>query len=129
MKYLYQFYWDCGRMGELDGLFVATEKEVANAIGKEAYFGEVLGKHSEVYGTIEEREIEKLDVSPEAVKEVCKHLGHTWSGFNPLHYIQIECEECQERMGVDEWDCEYREEFDSVLCSNCMKKLEEEGQE
>lgn len=44
MKYLYKFHWDCGRNGDLQGLFVATEDEVKDAIGSEAYFGEVLGE-------------------------------------------------------------------------------------
>ncbi|HFK1717434.1 hypothetical protein CON18_30615 [Bacillus cereus] len=89
-KYLYRFYWDCGRSGYLEGLFVATEDEVASAMGKEAYFGEVLGKHIEVYGEIEEGDITKVDISPEAVAEVSKHLGTEWSGFNPLEYIESE---------------------------------------
>lgn len=40
MLKLYSFYWDCGRMGNLDGLFVAEESTVESAIGKEVYFGE-----------------------------------------------------------------------------------------
>lgn len=123
MKYLYKFYWDCGRSGELEGLFVAREKEVNEAIGSEVYFGEVLGKHSEVYGTIEEGEIKKLDISPEVVEEVSKYLGNTWSGFNPLHYIKVECDECGECLRADEWNCEYREEFDRTLCDECVEEL------
>jgi hypothetical protein len=123
MKYLYKFYWDCGRSGELEGLFVATEEEVNAAIGSEAYFGEVLGKHSEVYGTIEEGEITKLDVSPEAVEEVSKYLGSTWSGFNPLYFVKTTCDNCEESYRCDEWDCEYREEFGKTLCYECMEEL------
>lgn len=26
MKNLYQFYWDCGRMGSVEGLFVAEDE-------------------------------------------------------------------------------------------------------
>lgn len=29
MKKLYSFYWDCGRMGNLEGLFIAEESEDA----------------------------------------------------------------------------------------------------
>ena len=39
---------DFGRMGELQGLFVAEELDVQDLIGKEVYFDEVLGKHSEI---------------------------------------------------------------------------------
>jgi hypothetical protein len=35
------------------------------AFGKEVYFGEILGKHSEVSGTLEEGEIKKLDLDSE----------------------------------------------------------------
>ena len=50
---LWKFHWDCGRAGDVEGLFIATEEEVENLIGSEVYFGEILGKHSEVYGTVE----------------------------------------------------------------------------
>jgi hypothetical protein len=33
-KYLWSFYWDCGRSGSLEGLFVATEKEIEEATGQ-----------------------------------------------------------------------------------------------
>lgn len=36
-KYLWKFYWDCGRQGDLEGLFVAKENEIINAIDKYAY--------------------------------------------------------------------------------------------
>lgn len=89
-NYLWNFSWDCGRMGCVEGLFVATESEVGSVIGKEVYFGEILGKHSEVYGMIEEGEITKVDVSSHAVEEVAKHLGYRWSGYCPLDYIEDE---------------------------------------
>lgn len=86
-RYLWKFYWDCGRQGDVEGLFVATENEVKDLIGKEVYFGEILGKHSEVYGAIEEGEITKLDLDSETVEKVTKLLGDTWSGYNPLQYL------------------------------------------
>lgn len=122
MKYLYKFHWDCRRSGNLEGLFVATEDEVNNAIGSEAYFGEVLGKHSEVYGTIDEGDIKKLDISPEAVEEVSKYLGSTWSGFNPLNYVTTTCDQCEETFRADEWDVDYREEFQMEMCYECYEE-------
>ena len=122
MKYLYKFYWDCGRSGYLEGLFVATEDEINNALGSEAYFGEVLGKHSEVYGTIEEGDIKKLDISPESVEEVSKYLGSTWSGFNPLNYVNTTCDQCEETLRADEWDVDYREEFEMKMCHECYEE-------
>ncbi len=57
---LYSFEWDCGRMGFVEGLFVATEEEIKDAIDKEVYFGEILGKHSEVYGTLEQGDLKAI---------------------------------------------------------------------
>lgn len=121
-KYLWRFYWDCGRSGYLDGLFVATEKEVNSAIGSYVYFGEVLGKHSEVYGNLDVGDIKKLDISPEAVEEVSKHLGANWSGFNPLDYMHVGCEICGDSMSLEDWDCEFREELDLRACEECYEK-------
>lgn len=33
MLKLYRFHWDCGRMGNLEGLFVAEQSEVENLLG------------------------------------------------------------------------------------------------
>jgi len=118
-RFLYQFYWDCGRSGSLEGLFVATEKEVEDAIGAYMYFGEVLGKHSEVYGDLEKGDITKLNVSPEAVEEVAKHLGTSWSGFNPLDYIETRCDSCREE--CDEEDLV--QHYDEMVCKYCYEDL------
>ncbi|MFW6377366.1 MAG: hypothetical protein ACOCZ5_01845 [bacterium] len=118
-KFLYNFHWYCGRQGDVEGLFVATEEEIKNLIGKEVWFGEILGKHSEIYGVIEEGEIEKLDISSVAVEEVSKHLGRNWSGYNPLDYINYECNEC---------GCVYDEEEFNVeknMCDYCVDEMEE----
>lgn len=89
-KHLYDFGWDCGRSGELEGLFIATEAEVNDAIGKQVYFGEVLGKHSEVYGNLEEGDMTKIEVSPETLAELEDKFGYTVSGYNPLSYLSEE---------------------------------------
>lgn len=88
MLKLYQFFWDCGRMGDLDGLFVADESIVESAIGKEVYFGEVLGKHSEVYGTLDEIDLRVVSEDQEKIECLVSLLGTSISGFNPLEYIQ-----------------------------------------
>lgn len=92
-KHLYSFECDCGRMGALYGLFIATETEVSEAIGKHAYFGEVLGKHSEIYGTLDEEYITKIEVSPATLAELEEKFGDTISGYNPLVYISEEEDE------------------------------------
>jgi hypothetical protein len=43
---LYKFFWDCGRNGSVDGIFVAYDKEVEKLIGREINLGEALGKHT-----------------------------------------------------------------------------------
>lgn len=90
MKKLYKFYWDCGRQGEVEGIFIAEEKAVQDIIGAEVYFGEILGKHSEIYGTIEEGEITEIGVSETTIKELQEVIGRNISGYNPLDYIEYD---------------------------------------
>lgn len=87
---LYEFYADFGRMGELSGRFVLGDGEqtlLAETYGQEIYFGEVLGKHSEVYLKLEPAHItvvtddEAFLAQADALKV---NLGH---GFNPLDYL------------------------------------------
>ena len=114
-KHVYRWSWDCGRMGDLHGLFVATEKSIADAIGKDAYFGEVLGKHSDVHGKLGEKEFEVLSSDPAVIAFVEEHgpFGH-----NPLSYISYECDECGEPSNPDECVI-YRcgECDDMIICS------------
>lgn len=93
MYKLYSFYWDCGRQGNLEGLFIADSDVVEESIGKEVYFGEVLGKHSEVYGEIEECDLTVISEDQEKVEWLESILGTSVSGFNPLTYIMEEDEE------------------------------------
>jgi len=117
-RYLWKFDCDCGRQGSLDGLFVATEEEIKNTIGQYAYFGEVLGKHSEVCGNIEKDEIIKLDLDCETVEKVSKLLGNTWSGFNPMHYIEYKCSICEDSYRIDEFNKE------NNVCIYCKAEQE-----
>lgn len=84
----YKFEFDCGRMGELTGTFFADSFDVESVIGKEVYFGEVLGKHSEVYGTIDEGGITLITDDTEIIK-VLKD-GKASVGINPLDYLDQE---------------------------------------
>jgi hypothetical protein len=95
---LFRFFWDVGRMGEIEGLFVAEQSEVDRIIGKELYLGEVLGKHSEIYGTVEANEITVVSED----EDVCKHLideckSKTICGYNPIDsWEEGSCGECGE---------------------------------
>ena len=90
---LYKFYWDCGRQGEVEGLFFEDEEKIQSAIGKEIYFGEILGKHSDVYGTLEEQDLKAIDLPEESINMLVSHIGTHLSGYNPLDYIM--CSECR----------------------------------
>lgn len=102
MNNLYSFYVDCGRQGSLDGLFIATQEQVDKAIGCEMYFGEVLGKHSDVQGTLEAHEIKLVSGDQDKVEWLLELLGENVSGFNPLDYIQESDEDDEEEYEDDE---------------------------
>ena len=94
MKKIYEFYWNCGRMGNLAGIFVADDSEIAAVIGKNVYFGEVLGKHSEIEGTLEEDKITVKSADPDFVAKFIEVMGEgTISGINPLDYYDPDEEE------------------------------------
>ena len=87
MEKLWKFYWDCGRQGNVEGVFIASEEDVQATIGQSVYFGEILGKHSDVSGTIDPGEITVLTDNQEAIKVLKKYIGMDISGYNPLHYL------------------------------------------
>lgn len=76
-------------MGEIEGTFVATQEAVDAAVGQHAYFGEVLGKHSEVSGEIEDGEIKMLTDNQDFITAAIDY-DVVPSGFNPLDYISDE---------------------------------------
>lgn len=86
MKAIYEFYWDCGRQGFLEGLFIADSDEVKEAIGKKVHFGEALGKHSEIYGELEELDVVLVTDDPVAINVVERY--ELTKGYNPLNYIE-----------------------------------------
>lgn len=89
MKALYKLHFDCGRNGELYGLFVAEKDDMDELMdsGDKIYFGEVLGKHSEVMGPIEDCDVTFI-TSDEKVIAVVEHYKLE-VGFNPFHYDRI----------------------------------------
>ncbi len=90
MKKLYKFHWEVRRMGYVEGMFVATEKEIEDAMGKNIYFGDILGKHSEIYGVLEKNDLMVLSEDQEFIKKLLEIFNNkfTISGYNPLAYIQ-----------------------------------------
>lgn len=84
MKYLYKFYWDCA-YGKLDGLFLADPDQVKKVIGKTIYFGDVLGKHSDVYGTLDDDSLTLISDNAELLFEDLFD-DDTLCGYNPIEW-------------------------------------------
>lgn len=90
-KYLLvNYYEDFGRMGSLEGVFLTTQEQLNRIHGKTIYFGEVLGKHSEVvsdecYQHCKTQELDDLEITT-LVKIFGKPYEDvlTLSGFNPV---------------------------------------------
>lgn len=94
---LFRFEFDCGRQGDLEGLFVATQEEVDALIGKSLYFCEPFGKHSEVKGVVEKGEITLVSDDRDFIEKSLE-IGTIPSGYNPLYHIYCDkcncCEDC-----------------------------------
>jgi len=90
MKALYKFHFDCGRNGELNGLFIADDGDVNELMknGTVVYFGEVLGKHSEIMGPIEKDDLTFV-THDEKVIAVIEHFKLE-IGFNPFDYMEVD---------------------------------------
>lgn len=86
MRGLYRYTMDSEKMGDVEGIFVSTDRAIEKQMGKEVYFGEILGKHSEISGTLHPYQITMLTSDQKAVEIVEKYNLET--GYNPLDYIQ-----------------------------------------
>lgn len=86
MKALYKMICRCGRMGDLEGIFVAEKEDVKILVeeGIEVYFGEVLGKHSDICGSIEAKELAEVTDDPKVI-EIFEQYNLS-SGYNPFEY-------------------------------------------
>lgn len=91
-KSIYKFSTSYGRMGTLEGVFTATKKQIDKLISSkiEVYFGEVLGKHSEVFGVIEKKDI-KLVTNDAVAVEIFEKYNFA-SGHNPFKYASVNFE-------------------------------------
>ena len=76
-----------GRSGDLSGLFVADSAELENLFGRTIYFGEVLGKHSDVHFTLRPAHVTVVSDDADFVSKFIEVMGNgTISGLNPLDY-------------------------------------------
>lgn len=83
-------------MGCVESVFIAEESEVEHAIGQDAYFGEILGKHSDISFDLKANHFRVILIDQDAVLEIQKAVGDTLSGYNPLFYVEDPMEEDEE---------------------------------
>lgn len=104
-KGIYKLNFDCGRQGKLTGIFVAEKEHVRVLIEEqiEVYFGEALGKHSEIWGPMSDGELVLVSDNTEAVK-VVEDLKLS-TGYNPFHYGSVNFS----REGIDTDDLTVQE--------------------
>lgn len=93
MKLLVKFHWSCGRQGDVDGLFIVEKDVLEKGYGKRVYFGEILGKHSEIYGTLTREDITVKSEDQDFIAKVEELLGADLSGYNPFGYMGDEDED------------------------------------
>lgn len=92
---LVQMFLDYGRMGDVVGLFVVDDFEEfkKKITSSYIYFGEILGKHSEVtYSNMSPEEFDLqfrvIEIDGTALQTIVDVMGTTLSGYNPLDYIE-----------------------------------------
>lgn len=89
MKVIVEFFWDCGA-GVVTGLFICDKQDLEKIEGKEVYFGEILGKHSEISGTISADDFVIKTEDQEFIQKFIEIIGDgTISGYNPFDYVDI----------------------------------------
>lgn len=88
MKKLYKFSQDW-TYGKIEGIFIADSDQVKSIIGKEIYFGEVLGKYSECSSTLEKKDFKIISSDPKVIKFFEEKIEKKLEcfGYNPLDYI------------------------------------------
>lgn len=89
---LYQYCFSF-RGGEFQGTFVCDKEIISQLYGKNIYFGEVLGKHSELSIDFSEEDFKLLTDDQEFINKYEMLVGDT--GYNPFDYLP-EDEECDE---------------------------------
>lgn len=93
MKGLYKLHIDCGRQGEVEGLFIADMEDMHLLVtsGTTVYFGEILGKHSEVYGELKEKDYTFVTNDKDVINLVESY--DLESGYNPFDYLDEDWKE------------------------------------
>jgi hypothetical protein len=94
MRTIYKFHVDCGRMGDLDGVFSADSEDVEKLLNREVFFGEVLGKHSDISEVIDEENLTAITTNAEFIELFDKY--ELSNGFNPFDYIEYDNDDIDE---------------------------------
>jgi hypothetical protein len=85
---IYKFDVQVGRMGDLSGIFVTTKNEIDEIINSEriVYFGECLGKHSDIYFKLKDDMFTLVSDNQDFVNIFNDHDMET--GVNPVSRYQ-----------------------------------------
>ena len=88
-KLLVKYHEDFGRMGYLDGLFICTQDELETLKNVDIYFGEALGKHSEVYTDKVYEHCKVISEDPDLISDLqtVSDGTNTVCGYNPFDYL------------------------------------------
>ena len=113
MKGLFKMNVDFRRMGNLEGVFIADSDDVDYLVNKKicVYFGEVLGKHSEIYGNIKKNDIKLISTDNKVINVIEEY--ELENGYNPFNYSVFvqEMENIPEN-GIEWNDCTVSEFID-----------------
>ena len=85
---LYKFFWEFRRFGIIEGLFIANYSDIP--FDKELFFGEALGKHSEISGTLKYEDITLISEDKDFIDRFITIVGDF--GYNPIEYEMEEDE-------------------------------------
>lgn len=100
---LVRMFIEFDRMGELDGMFVCDQELLERLYDRDAHFGEVLGKHSEVIATLNADMFEVKSEDAEFIKQLVDILGVDINGFNPFDHIRNEYGEMEYQLSTESW--------------------------
>lgn len=86
---LYKLDYDYGRLGIISGLFVAYEHEIARLFATTIYFGEILGKHSDIILDLKPEDITVVSTNQLVIEELLKVADDsgTICGYNPFDFL------------------------------------------
>jgi len=134
MEGIYRLIDDQGRGGEVEGIFTADSDDIERIMNTSVYFGEILGKHSNVEVFLDDKTLQLVTDVPSVVRNFQKYNMET--GYNPFNYIYDDEEEDNsdkvQMIDIIGFDCDiceqgvyesvptpYNSEEDTVRCNKC----------